>query len=126
LDINPDDADLKGAGLGAVQMTFGIPGCTVQVAAGTRVRFCYDAADPGRPRVCAFEEGAGGSTLLVTIGDPAAAHFAALSNVVNTNFNDLKTYLTSHTHPTGVGPSGPPIQPVPTPADVACTRLKVE
>ncbi len=71
LDINPDDPELKGTGLGAVQMTFGLPGINVQVSAGTRVRFCYDSDDPGRPRVCAFEAGAGGADLLVTVGDTA-------------------------------------------------------
>lgn len=117
LDINPDDPDFKGSGLGKVQMTFGLPGINVQVSPGTRVRFCYDGSDPGRPRVCAFEEGSGGAALLVTVGDTASAQFMLL-------YDSFKTFFDAHTHPTGTGPSGPPV--VPMDPSLATTKLKSE
>lgn len=38
---------------------------------------------------------------------------AAIADHLEVLWNNLKTWLTSHTHPTGMGPSGPPSSPPP-------------
>lgn len=133
LDVNPDDVRIKGAGLQRLDAKFGVPGVTVAVSPGERVYVAYDANDANRPFVAGFE-GERSRDFLITLGKANEAQFVALANIVNANFEALKTYLDNlktgydaHTHPTGVGPSGPPAAPAPTPEasdDVACTRLK--
>lgn len=124
--IKPDDARIKGKGLDNVPFNYGLPLITATNCEGCRVRFGYDAGNPGRPRIVAFEASTGSGTCLITIGDVGNAQYVALSNIVNQNFEDLKTAYDAHFHPTPNGPSSPPTQPAPTPADTACTRLKSE
>lgn len=61
----------------------------------------------------------------IRLGDSTAAQFAAMANLVDAAFSTLRTELLAHTHPTGIGPSGPPIGIGPTSAPTACTKVKV-
>ena len=61
----------------------------------------------------------------IRLGDSAAANYAAMANLVDAAFSTLRTELLAHTHPTGIGPSGPPIGIGPTSAPTACTKVKV-
>lgn len=76
LQLEPDDALMKGAGLDKVPIRHGLPGVTVTVPPGTRVRFGFEAGDPGRPYAALFESGSvtavsldGGARPLARVGD---------------------------------------------------------
>lgn len=60
----------------------------------------------------------------INLGGPGAVEFVALATKTLTELQTLNTWLVSHTHPTGVGPSGPPTVPPPTPNSVAATKVK--
>jgi|SRR5215207_9946084 len=57
LDLKPDDAKLDGNGLGAVPLLVGLPGFTVEVPQGARVRLHFDDGDPTKPRASLFDPG---------------------------------------------------------------------
>jgi hypothetical protein len=77
-------------------------------------------------------EGPGAVDATLTVEAPeiklgaSAEELVALSNLVNDNFSALKTWLDTHVHPTGMGPSGAPASPAPDPDDVACSKVKAE
>lgn len=64
-----------------------------------------------------------GDALMTLKGDGSIliGRSAAKSAVL---FEDLKTAYDAHTHPTGVGPSGPPA--VPLPSNVASSKVKIK
>jgi hypothetical protein len=125
LNIKPSDTTLQGKGLDSVPMNFGFPGVSATVQTGTRVRFCFDRGDPGRPQIIGFENSTGKGSVM-TIGDPNAAQFVALADKVLERLEQIKTDYDAHTHPTGVGPSGTPATPMTTPTSVASARLKTD
>lgn len=70
----------------------------------------------------------------VNLAEESPSAFVALANLVDTELGNLnshlttlKTWLDTHVHPTGVGPSGPPSAPSAapaSPASVAATKVK--
>lgn len=60
----------------------------------------------------------------VRLGDSTATSFVALATLVATELNALRAELILHTHPTGIGPSGPAIGIGPTSGSVASTKVK--
>lgn len=49
LDLDPDDAAIRGTGLSGVPIRHGIPGVTVEISPGQRVMLGFEAGDPRRP-----------------------------------------------------------------------------
>lgn len=49
LDLDPDDAAIRGTGLSGVPIRHGIPGVTVEISAGQRIMLGFEAGDPRRP-----------------------------------------------------------------------------
>lgn len=49
LDLEPDDAAIRGTGLSGVPIRHGIPGVTVEISAGQRIMLGFEAGDPRRP-----------------------------------------------------------------------------
>jgi hypothetical protein len=54
------------------------------------------------------------------------ADFVALASLVTARLDAIQSVFDAHTHPTGVGPSGPPASPIGALAAVACVTLKAE
>ena len=76
LELTPDDSRLRGFGLQAVPIRHGLPGFTVRVPAGARVRVGFDARDPSRPFALLWDEGDvtsvtfdGGTAGVARVGD---------------------------------------------------------
>ena len=101
LHLQPDDAS-KPACQG-IPIRHGIPGVTgVTVAPGTRVRLCYDAADPGRPYAALWDLGqaltititAAGITLTGGTVNLGGSSLTALQGVVNGQAIDTLTGVT--------------------------------
>ena len=51
LELVPDDAELKGLGLGNIRIRHGEPGYTTEVPPGSRCLIGFEAGDPKRPYV---------------------------------------------------------------------------
>lgn len=59
VDVVPDDRRIAGErGLSKVPILLGLPGCTVNVAAGCYVRLGWRGGDPRQPYVTSWESGA--------------------------------------------------------------------
>lgn len=54
------------------------------------------------------------------------AQFLARADKVNARLDALESKMNDHTHPTGVGPSGPAIVPLAPGASTACSTAKAE
>jgi phage baseplate assembly protein V len=61
---------------------------------------------------------------IVNIGAKSAADFVALAGKVATELTNIKNAYDVHTHPTGMGPSGPPAIPLTAPASTAASKVK--
>lgn len=140
LRLTPDDARIRGKGMDKVPIRG--PGHFLQrVHVGDRCFVQFDADDPGRPFVSGFEQSTS-SDFLHVIGDPGAAQFVALANLVKAELDDIKAdldamkgHVDGHIHTTTatvgasptVGVISPPTTSAPTPhtpGDVASTNLK--
>jgi len=112
LQLVPDDDVMKGAGWDRVPIRHGLPGITLEgVPSGARVRVGFEEGDPANPFAALWDTDTGTTGLTIVVH---AAHIklgggdatkAALLGP------DVLQWLDTHTHPTGVGPSGPPIVP---------------
>jgi len=120
LELVPDDASIAGAGLKRVPIRLGVPG-SVTVPKGARVGLQFDGGDPSRPVAVAWDD-----ATLTELSLGAGTDYVALSGIVDSLFSGLQTWLDTHTHPTGVGPSGPPASPSPTPSSTAASKVKAE
>lgn len=112
LVVVPDAGKLKGQGLDKVPIRHGLPGVTVRsVPSGARVRVGFEEGNPSQPFACLWDEDTGAATveiifhgLLLRLGSESASQPVPLGTA-------LLQWLNAHTHPTGVGPSGPPVVP---------------
>ncbi len=123
LEVLPDDPEVRGQGLRRVPIRHGLPGCAVRVPRGTRLELAFDGGDPSRPRVANWEPG---GLTLVTIGSADLAKFVALAPRVLEELQASKQSFDTHTHPSGMGPTGVPTVPMTTPSSVAAAKLKAE
>jgi hypothetical protein len=122
LQVFPDNQSIaKQAG---VKLHSPFPHCKVTVTKGARVLLGFEEGDPSKPYCLPSWSSPDGTLTLIDIG--SGSQFVALSNKVDQAFADLKTYIDAHTHPTGVGPSGPPASPYLQPATTACTMFKTQ
>lgn len=120
LDLMPDDDRLRSQGLQSVPIRHGLPGVTVEVPAGERVLLGFDSGDPSKPYAALWHEG---QVTRVNIGGEVAV---ALSTLVTERLDTIQQAFDAHLHPTGMGPSGPPQEPIgpldPVASEVLHTR----
>jgi hypothetical protein len=76
LELYPDDERVRGNGLTRVPLLHGIPGVSVKVAAGGRVRLFFEAGDPKLPAAALWPDGS--SVVEVSIGGSGPIALAAL------------------------------------------------
>lgn len=116
LQILPDDELVRGNGLTKVPLLHGLPGCTVKVVPGQLVKLFFENGNPKTPACGLWPDGSSVLEVvleaqtrvviagpIVLIGSDSAAQPIPLGNA-------LKSWLETHTHPTAMGPSGPPVQ----------------
>ncbi len=106
LELYPDDEKVRGNGLTRIPLRLGLPGCKVVVTPGSRVDLFFENADPKKPACALSEQSA------------TAAYSFVLGEV-------LTAWLATHTHPTAMGPSGPPLES-PTLSTVLSVTHKLE
>ncbi len=101
LDLKPDDPKLDGNGLGAVPLLVGLPGFTVEVSQGARVRLHFDNGDPSQPKASLFDVG---SMISVTFGEGVQA-VARMGDLVECGGFGTTVVFTP------VTPAGGPVMP---------------
>ncbi len=101
LDITPDDDRVKGDGFKRIIIDYGLPGVKASVPPGGRVNLFFQNGDPKQPRVGLFE-GSGVTTITIDGDLHVTGEIIAKSATTPVS-------VSTHTHPTGVGPTGVPI-----------------
>jgi hypothetical protein len=110
LELQPDDARI--AGLSNVPIRYGVPGVKATIASGARVLLGFEGGDRSKP-VATLWESASVTRLVVSAGAielAGADEPVALADTLETLLGQVRTWLSTHTHPTAVGSSGPPAQ----------------
>ena len=104
----------------------GVAGTRWDAKLGGLVLVAFAGGDPSRPGIVAWDapDAPGWLPTLVEIGE--SSDFAALAGKVGTEIQRIRTWADAHTHPTGVGPSGPPAAPTTAHQSVACTHVRVQ
>jgi hypothetical protein len=133
LNLQPERKSTGMPELRRVPVRPGVAGCKWNSKLGARVLVGFVDSDPARPYVAGVEEAAGAGftpTLieisvaeLVTIN--GAASFVARADKVDARLDTIQSTFDAHVHPTGVGPSGPPV-PIGPLDSTACTTLKLD
>jgi hypothetical protein len=106
-----DDALVAGKwkGLDRVPMTFGVPGMTATVPAGARVRLFFDSRNPSKPRAALFDWGTPADVVTLTVGDKLRiVGDLEVTGEITAKADTTPVQLSTHAHPTAMGPSGPP------------------
>jgi hypothetical protein len=136
IDCAPVDPNASWPSLQNVALKPSLFGETIKPTVGAKALVQFLDRDPTQYR-CTSIEGVSQQTAFGSTGDVAAtvgglfkvngaSDFVALAQKVLAEANSLKTWADTHVHPTGVGPSGPPAAPSPTPNSTACTKLKTD
>lgn len=113
VDVLPDDDLIRGAGLSAVPILHGVPGCRVRVAAGARCLLGFRGGSPTEPYVSLWEAGSvislhfgGGSLAAARVGDPCSVSLPILSAIGTLNGSPFAASLAIATQIYGVIGSG--------------------
>jgi hypothetical protein len=56
--MTPDDERVRGQGLTKIPLVYGLPGCSAQIAPGSRARLVFDAGNAGQPMCTGWDEDA--------------------------------------------------------------------
>lgn len=125
LEIRLDDESVPG--MSKIPIAYGVPGISAKVKPGARVHVEFAEGSPTKPRAVVVDS-SGAVELQVNafVKVEGAGDFVALAKKVDDALTKLKTAHETHVHPTGVGPSGPPIAPVPPLEPTACTKIKTD
>lgn len=104
----------------------GVAGARTDPKLGGLVLVAFADGDPSRPNVVAFDapDAPGWLPTLIELGE--SSDFVSLAGKVGDEIQRIRTWADAHTHPTGVGPSGPPAAPTQAHQSTACTRVKVQ
>lgn len=116
--------------ISAVPLRVPAPGFRVLVSPGARVLLGWDGGDPSKPFCEAFSTGT--TTRLdvacadIRLGVAAAAQLVALSNLVQTALDAIRTHVNAHTHTCAAAgsSSSPPASPMSALGPVAAANVK--
>lgn len=111
VDLEPDDAPMRGQGLQSVEIMLGVPGATVEPGPGSRCLLGFLDADPSKPRVMAWAYEANNSRVALDGGTAPVARAVGDVEVV---FDD-PIFVQGIVSGTVTPPSGPPFELTPTP-----------
>lgn len=116
--------DTRFASMTKVRLRTFAPEVSIEVQPGARVLVGWEGGRPDSPYASLWESD--GSLVKVTIGDAAAAQFAALANLVKARLDTIQSTFDTHTHPVSGSATSAPSALIGTLGDVAATKLKVE
>lgn len=127
LDLSPDSARLSG--LSHVPVRLGLPGATVKVDSGSRVLLGFENGSPSAPVATIWEQ-----PMLLELCVDAKTKVQVMAPAIELGGDEysalcgevIKMWADTHIHGTGVGPSSPPLQPVPPTGLSKVVKLKGE
>ncbi len=124
LEVIPEDDRIKGNGMASVPIRHGLPGVTVEVSQGARVRIGFENQDPKKPFAALFDTDAA----FVTVCIGSNAEFVALANLVKSELDNIQTKYDLHTHLSAAPtmPTSPPTPLIASVGSVAATKVKAE
>jgi hypothetical protein len=102
----------KFKGLDHVPLTFGLPGVKVVLPNGSRLRLFWDAGNPSRPRAALFDQDAAAEEITITASTAVKIVGDLLVSgevIAKAGSEATAIKLSTHLHPTAVGPSGVPL-----------------
>lgn len=108
LELLPDAEKLRGNGLTRVPIRHGLPGIRVTVPAGGKVLLFFEAGDPKLPAASLWPDGSSVSEISLTTGTLIVHGDIECTGEITAMSDTLPVKLSTHKHPTSVGPSGAP------------------
>ncbi len=129
LQVIADDPKIRGNGHNNIALRNGLPGTSVTVQQGSRVRLGFEEGKPNLPYAALWDRNAAFDE--INLGQ--STEFVALANLVKAELDAMASTFDAHIHITtatvGTGPPGV-ISPTTTPqspiGDVAATKVKAE
>lgn len=113
LDVIADHLNVRGTGISKVPIRHGLPGVTVNVPAGVRVLLFFEDADPQKPAAALWPDGSSVDKISITAPTVEVHGDLKVSGEVYAMAGSAQQVkLTTHKHPTAVGPSS---QAIPEP-----------
>jgi hypothetical protein len=103
----------KSKGLSKLPLVLGLPGTTVRVPTGAKLRLMWDAGNPTKPRAAHFDQGTAADEIalhvgtMLKLGDKDAESMVALADLVDARFDVLNAAIaTAATNETGASGLG--------------------
>jgi hypothetical protein len=114
LEILPDAERLRGNGLTRVPIRHGLPGVHVTVPRGGKVLLFFEAGDPKLPAAALWPDGSSCTRVTITTGTLVVEGNIECTGEIVARSQTAPVALSSHVHPTAVGPTSPPTPTVPS------------
>ncbi len=132
LQLLADNPKVRGTGHNNIRIRHGLPGVSVEVSAGARVRLGFENGKPGEPYASLWDTDA--AFVTIHLGDSANTEFVALSNLVKDELDAMASTFDEHIHATTatveatavvgiISPTTTPMSPI---GDVAAEKVKAE
>lgn len=120
LELIPDDTRFKG--IKSVPIRLGLPGCSVDVAGGSRVLLGFEAGDPSRPVATLWQQSV---VTELRIGNSPTSYLA-LATQTKAALDAIVAWANSHTHvvPAAPGTSNVGLPSLSTSTAVASATVK--
>lgn len=93
LQLIADDPKVRGDGHNNVRVRHGLPGISVTVSQGARVRLGFEEGDPSKPFAALFDTDA--AFVVINLGLAANTEFVALSEKTDDQFSKIKDMFTN-------------------------------
>lgn len=125
LQLLADSPKIRGTGHNNVRIRHGLPGVSVEVAQGARVRIGFENGSPSDPFASLWDTDA--AFITINLGLASNTEFVALANLVKDELDAMRTQHNAHLHATAaLGPPVIPTVPMLPIGDVAATKVKAE
>ena len=126
LQLLADSPTVRGTGHNNVRIRHGLPGVSVEVSNGARVRLGFENGDPSQPYAALWDTDA--AFVTIHLGNSSDTEFVALSNLVKDELDLIRDQHNLHVHATVTGLGTPTVPAVPMlePGDVAAEKVKAE
>lgn len=113
LEVLPDSLKIRGGGMNNVPIRHGLPGVSVGVSQGARVRIGFENGDPTAPYASLWDTDA--NMVEINLGDSTLTDFVALATKTDAQLTVLMDLLQGTPQLAGIPPA--PVVWVPAPTD---------
>lgn len=114
LDVLADDVKVRGTGITAVPIRHGLPGVHAKVNPGSYVLLFFEGGDPKKPAAALWPDGSSVSAITIKADKVTIDGDLFVTGEITAKSDSLAIPLSTHEHPTAMGPTDKPIPPPPT------------